>query len=197
VIDLPPMNYPQTIEALAQCGIPAARARISYDPELQLDVVSIDPLPAPPSDELLACVYRATAPAGYYVEFSDAEQNGAFWALALDEGRRRARLEGQQWLQDHGLLAGMPVYRAGETDLAAFARDVEAYCSIAPGTAIEVVDAALVTLRPEFARSIADSGDGGKLTCLVNVMAASNLADGGVDFGIIANGPISNGPESH
>jgi hypothetical protein len=190
VIDLPPFNYEQTIEAVTSCGVPAARIRIVYDADLQLDTVTIAPLDETPSQELLRCVYEATVTVGYDVQFRDPDQNAAFWELVLEEGRERARAEGQRWLQERGLFDNMPRYDSDRSTVAEFARQVEAFCGLEPGSALSEIGEGLLAPRVEFARSLSEDRSGSlgeKFICLMNVLAASDLGEGGVRFGFVGN----------
>jgi len=197
VIDRPP-SHDQTIEAIARCGVPASKIQIIYEEEIQTDTVSIDELSEAPSEARMTCIYRATMPFGYHVRFANADQDGLFRNWAGAEARGWARLEGRKWLQDRGLLDGVPTYSPDESDLSTFLSEVESYCSVERGSALEVVNDGFITLQAGFMQSIHGvPGPSETFTCLTNVLAASNLAEAGIRFGFIAHGAISEEGDSH
>jgi hypothetical protein len=188
MIDMPPADHAQTIEAVRQCGLPASSIYIRYDKQLQDYVVVIGKVRSTPQEPVLRCVYAAAAPRAYDVEFKDRVINDAYWKLAFEEGRKQASAEGRRWLEERNLTAGMPLYRSGQTEIAGFARAVESHCSVEPGSALEVAASDALTLRRDFFDEFPVSEEkSDKLTCLMNVLAASDLAQGGVKFGFVGN----------
>lgn len=187
MIDLPPMNYEQTVLAIVECGISRDKIAINYVEDLQLDVVSIEGLGTPLSLDALTCVYRSTVPLGYDVQFAEEAQGQAFWRMAFEQGQRKARAEGHEWLGQRGLLDDMPTYQPGDS-LPTFLEAVERHCSIEPRSALEALEGDLVTTRSDFtATIIGDPDRAAAFTCLMNVLAASGLAEGGIRFGFIGN----------
>jgi hypothetical protein len=175
------MTHEDAIEAVAHCGVPRSHIRVSYDDELQSDVISIGPLPETPSEETMRCMARSVLRVGYHVEFQNIDQNSEFWALITEDGRQQARAEGEQWLQDRGLYENMPRYSAAEAAPAEFARTVEAYCGLEVGSAIQLVEGNILSPRPDFLQKLIRGDDSSlrdKFTCLRNVLAASNMAVG-------------------
>jgi hypothetical protein len=188
MMDMPPAGHAQAIEAVRQCGFPASSVHIRYDKLLQAYVIAIGKVRSKPQEPTLRCVYAAAAPRGYDVEFKDRIAHDAYWKLAFEEGRKKANAEGRRWLEERNLTAGMPLYRAGQTEIASFARAVESHCSIEPGSALKVAGPDALTLKwdvfDEFPVAADKSDD---LLCLMNVLAASDLAQGGVKFGFVGN----------
>ena len=189
MIDLPPMNYQRVAAAVIQCGVPASHVRVRYEQGLELDVVIIERLGAMPSEPVLTCIYNAAVPEGYFVTFRDEEQNAAFSKVSMELGRERARQEGQEWLRARGLLDGLPLYDPGVSTPEGYAREVEKHCSAEPGSVIEVIDPKYFTLRRDFMESTLAGrrDDSDKVICIVNVLAASSLANGGISFGFVGN----------
>lgn len=187
MMDMPPMGHAQAVDAVSQCGLPASSVRIRYDKLLQAYVIVIGKVPSKPREPLLKCVYAAAAPRGFDVEFKDRLAHDAYWKLAFEEERKKANAEGRRWLEERNLTAGMPLYRAGQTDIAGFARAVESHCSIEPGSALEVAGPDLLTLRRDFFDFPVGTDRSNHLMCLMNVLAASDLAQGGVKFGFLGN----------
>jgi hypothetical protein len=191
-VAMPPPSYEQTLDAAAACGVQAAKIRISYEQELQSDVVSVGDLGGD-EDARVRCLAEAVHPF-YLLDFKNPASNATYWTLFMERGRREARLQGRRWLKERGLLRGMPLYRSGEIPLTRFVRDVESHCSVEPGRAIEILTPTSVTIRIPFMRSILAKGDGrrgDRLTCLMNVLAVSDLAEGGVHFGFVGNEAVA------
>jgi hypothetical protein len=189
VIAVPPPDHQPTIEAVSRCGISASKIRIRFDQDIQEDVVLIAPLTEAAPAEVMHCVLETTSPSGYVVQFEDRQQNNAYWRLTFQEGRERARAEGRDWLRQHGFLDGLPRYSRG-SELTTYLRAVEAHCRVEPGSALEAVGVDVATFRSDFmSRQLGEESDSGALICLNNVLAASDLAFGGVEFGILANAP--------
>ncbi len=187
MMGMPPADNAQAIHAVSRCGIPASRIHIRYDKQLQAYVVVIGKARSKPQEPVLRCIYAA-APRGYDVEFKDRMVHDAYWKLAFEKGREKANAAGRRWLEERGLTEGMPLYRAGQSEIGGFARAAESHCSVDPGSALEVVGPNSLTLRRDafdvFPMSAAKSEN---LTCLMNVLAASDLAQGGVHFGFVGN----------
>lgn len=185
---MPPPGHEQTIAAVAACGVPVTRVRIAHVQELQSDVVTIS-APGGTDEASLQCVKQAVHPS-YFVHFDDEATDAAYRRLVMAEATRWAIVEARRRLRARGLLQGMPRYQAGKVRLTQFVRDVEAHCSVKRGSAIKIVSPTSVTLRVEFMQSTlrsANPSHGERLTCLMNVLAASGLAEGGVNFGFVGN----------
>ena len=74
----PPPSYEQTIEAVAECGVPRGNIRIAYEDEFQSDVVGIRDLGG--TDEArIGCVKKAV-PVGYIVLIEAGDQRHAYYA---------------------------------------------------------------------------------------------------------------------
>jgi hypothetical protein len=188
MIDMPPAGHAQAIEAVRECGLSASSIHIRYDKLLEAYVIAFAKLRSKPQEPVLRCVYAAAAPRGYEVEFKDRPIHDAYWKLAFEEGRKKADAEGRRWLAERNLIAAMPLFRAGQTEIAGFARAVESHCSVEPGSALEVAGPDALTMRRDFFDEFPVNEDkSDKLTCLMNVLGASDLAQGGVKFGLVGN----------
>ena len=186
---VPPPGHEQTIAAVVACGVPAANVRIAYADELQSDMVTISAAAADTGEAKLRCVQQAVHPF-YFVHFEDKAVDAAYQRLVMAEATRWATLEAHRRLAARGLLQGMPRYRAGKGRLTKVVRDVVAHCSVKRDSAIQILSPTSVTLRVEFMRSALNSesrGPGERLTCLMNVLTVSGLAEGGVNFGFVGN----------
>ena len=184
MIPMPPPSYEQIMEAIVDCGVPAANIRISYEDELQSDVVSISNLGG--SDEArFRCLRQAVHPF-YVLEIADENQRIAFHSFSEREDRPRWRAEAIEWLRERGLLDRVP-----QSDpvrgVEEFARELEAACSIPEETALETVGSFSLTFRRDFL----ERGFGGdthvECTCLSRMFSASNAAEHDVHLVIVGH----------
>ncbi|MFV0625140.1 hypothetical protein ACBY01_14170 [Sphingomonas sp. ac-8] len=85
MIQLPPPGYQQTIEAIAQCGVPRENIAITYEDELRSDEVRISDI-GETTGRKLACLKTAVHPF-YILTLENEAQQSAFIA----QGRRIAQ----------------------------------------------------------------------------------------------------------
>lgn len=166
----PPPSHERTIAAIAACGVPAAKVRIAYEDELQSDLVTIADLGG--SDEArFRCLREAVHP--YYIlDVYSAPQRDSYLAFAAREYRREARAQALVWLRAKGKLAAVPHYDPGK-GLEAFARALEAACSIREGSVLDASPASGLTFRRSFVERLhLDTSD--RFNCLIHMIAASN-----------------------
>ena len=138
---------------------------------------------------MFRCVFEATSRRGYDVRFKDPVTQRAYEELEMEEAGKWAAAEGRRWLAERKLDVGLPVFHAGVTRLDDYARAVEAHCSVEPGSALQPLAEDTLTVRPEFLQKLWPDieAEGDKFTCLMNVLAASDMASGGVRFGFVGN----------
>jgi len=185
VIDLPPQpTYQQTIAAVSACGIAAANIRISYEEELQSDVVEISDA-GMATDETWLCLLRAIHPF-FILELANPDQRQAYYLVAERERKKQARAEARIWLSERAMLEKVPVYRT-DFGVPRFAREVEAACSLEPGSALQVVGATLLTIRREFVQRILEEPAADEMICLLHIVAASNAHEEGIRLGFFGN----------
>jgi len=187
-IPLPPPTYEQTVEAIAACGVRASTVRISYEDDLQSDVVTIADLGGV-DESRLACVRRAVHPF-YIVEIQNEEQRRAFYAVTDREARRGGRTEAIEWLRANGMLEQVPRFEP-ERGMVSFARSLEVACGLPPESALEALDESSLTFRPEFLqRNLAASAYDGT-ACLLRMIAASNADEYDIRLVMIGNEAFS------
>jgi hypothetical protein len=182
MIPMPPPTHEQTMEAIVACGVPAVNIHISYEDDLQSDVVSISNLGG--SDEArFRCLRQAVHPS-YVLEIEDEDQRIAFHSFSEREDRTRWRAEAIEWLRQYGMMDRVPQYDPVR-GVEEFARELEAACSIPEGTALETVGSFAVAFRRDFLAR----GFGGHThvdqTCLSRMFSASNAADHDVHLVVI------------
>ena len=190
-IPLPPPGYEQTVEAIAACGVNAVNVRITYEEELQSDVVTVNDLGG---TELarLGCLRRAVHPF-YILEIAPVDQRTAYAAYDYRESTREWRAEALAWLDAERLSDRVPAYDPA-TGVEAFARAVEAACSAPSETVLEAVGTTALTIRRSFIEGDMAAGNDDRLTCVSNMIAASNAGDHGVEFGFVGNEAVGEGP---
>lgn len=180
----PPPNYEKTIAAIAACGIAAAQVRITYEDELQSDLVRIGDLGG--SDEArFRCLRKAVHPF-YIVDVSAAPQHEAYSAFADREDRRQAKAMAVAWLGARGKLGKVPRYDPAG-GLNTFARAVEAACSVREGSALEAVAESGLTFRVGFLQKSTDSRTYDQFACLMQMIAASDADQHDVRLMLVGN----------
>lgn len=173
---------------IVQCGAEAVEVR--YD-----DLDDLDDLdgfsPAPTlvvhgaSEEQLPCI--STAVGFYDVELPPALQKG-FDAIRLAQYMTAYRKRAAAALSAQGLLDKVPKFRAGETDEAAFSRQLEAICGPTTQGALQSSYGPHV-ISPEWFSRIPlppSPEDDAAISCLI---AASAIAD--FELGFVGNEAIS------
>lgn len=184
LIDMP--DPQQVIGQLGECGIEASAIRTEYADDLQSDIVIIDRTTPPLSEQDMECV-RNAVPAWYaYVQFENEATEAAFRRSTDASSRREGRMAAQQWLEAHGLLTTLPMYRTEDQSIEQYAERLEEHCSIRPGTALQVYSAGLLTLKSSYLESPSPPS----FECLWNAVQASNIEEHGVSFGFVGNEQI-------
>jgi len=171
----------QVLANLTACGIAKGDVSITYENYLQDYEVVIREQASPLSNEDLAQVARLSS-GGLIIRFQDAATDERFRTVQASQVEARSRLNAEAWLRDRNLLAGLPLFDPATQDLATYAKRIEAYCGVDPGTVLEVHDSHLLILRHTLDLS-ALSADA--TLSVINAVTASNLRDSGVGFGVI------------
>lgn len=186
----PAPTYEQIVEALAACGVAPAHVRITYEDELQSELVRIGDLGG--SDEpRFRCLRKATF-SSYIVDVSAALQREAYHAFERREGARLAKAEARIWLAKAGLLDRVPRYdpRKG---LNAFARALEAACGIRAGSAFEIFGTSGLTIRRSFFGNSKTTGNYDEFACLLRMESASNAEGHDIILAFIGNAAADEG----
>ena len=140
------------------------------------------------SDTQLRClgeVQRSTL--SPIVFFESPELSRRHHELEREAGRQEARA----WLRERGLIDSLPVYNPKTEGLAEYARRIEAFCRIEPGTMLMMHELGPLTVRPECLEQelneMPTEAENDQFICLLNAIAASNLEEHGIGFGFIGN----------
>lgn len=180
----PAPTYEQTIDAIAACGVPAAKVRITYEDPLQSDLVRIGDLGG--SDEARFRCLRAAVDPAYIVDVSAAPQSGAYMAFEDRENRRQARAAAIAWLGARGKLDKVPRFDPA-AGLDRFARLIEAACSVRRGSALETFGKSTLTYRLDFLEKSIHSETYDQFTCLHQMIAASDADKHDVHLMFVGN----------
>jgi len=173
-------NSPERITSMeaadraSRCGIGSVTVRA--DAELQEDVL-VATGATTVSEQQLVCIDNA---ASYYdVQLSPALQP-RFEAIRMARWSAAIKAQSREWLAAHKLLDRLPAYKTGETDDAAFTREIEKLCGPQATGAFQS-KYGFHALSPEWAKRQKPT-ENGALTCLLNVTVAT-----GFDLGFIGN----------
>ncbi|MGP1353323.1 MAG: hypothetical protein ACTS1Z_08365 [Parasphingopyxis sp.] len=188
-MDLPPVpSYEQTIEALAECGLPADKVQIRYDDFLGLDTVTIGTLDEVPDEEFSMCVHEATTLSGYDVQFADTGQSSAFNGYVAEAIMQDVQRDSADWLRDRQLLESMPVFDP-DIGLQTFAADAEQHCGLEQGAILRVLNATSYTLNIGYFALLTEITDESHhhLSCVMSVMSVNRLDQHNISLGFIGN----------
>lgn len=164
------------VEQLTRCGLKAEGLRVEFEPVLQGDVVTVTP-DAGADASMFICIRHALwgrADIGFEDEKLGTLYRDFEHSVNSAEGRAQARA----WLAERGLLLDLPAF-AEDEPAGAIVEKVERFCSIEPGTALELHGEQFIALKPEFLdpSALAD------FEFLMNTMSAIDLERHGLSFG--------------
>jgi hypothetical protein len=172
-------THEQTIRAIAACGVPATNVRITYEAELESDLVTISDLGG--SDEgRFRCLKHSVHPV-YLVDVSAAPQSAAYLAFDDREDRRQTKARAVDWLDARGMLGRVPRFDPA-AGLDKFARDVEAACRVREGSALETFGRNRLGYRRRFFDEIMETDPHDQFLCLHEMVVASDADKHDVDF---------------
>lgn len=188
MMDLPPPNYNQTIEAIVKCDIPKANVSIAYEDELQSDEVTISDL-GDVSDAKLRCLRAAVHPF-YVLTIQDDAQQAAFLEFSRREDRPAERDKALAWVRSRQLLNRLPRYQP-EQGLQSYAHAVEAACGLKEGSTLIARGPQSLVVRPEFVLKQDFKSLSASLECLINVFAASDATEQGINLVFLGNEQVA------
>lgn len=192
MIDLPPPGYQQTIEALAQCGVPGENIVITYEDVLQSDEVRISSL-GEVNEQKLRCVRAAVHPF-YVLTIEDKAQQAAFYDQQARDDRPMQKAAAREWLLSRQLLDRVPSYNPAN-GIRPFVEELERGCGIERGTALEPVGTRSLTIRRELLSAEKFQESAGSVQCLMQMFSASDAGEHGVSFVFIGNEAFSESNE--
>lgn len=160
---------------VTRCG--AGAVDIRYDDLLQSYILAVRDA----TEAQLPCIESAV---GYHDVELPPELQKRFDAIRAEKYSASYRAEAVAWLSKRGLLERVSKLRAGETDEAAFSRELEAICGPAAKGALQS-EYGPRTISPEWIRKIPlppTAEDDEAVSCL---MAAAYVS--GFELGLVGN----------
>ena len=171
--------YP-VIESLAHCGLKAEGLRVEFEQVLQSDVVIVTPH-AGADASMFICIRHAIWGRAD-IAFEDEKLGTLYREFEHSANSAEGRAQARAWLAERGRLLDLPSF-AQDEPASSIVEKVERFCSIEPGTALELHGPRFIALKPEFfdPSALAD------FDLLMNTMNAIDLARHGLSFGFIGN----------
>ena len=159
--------------------------RISNDDDLQSELVLV--LRTSLSDRQLACLRDVQLQPPYpLVMFEDPALMRRVAAMDQARGRAAAR----DWLEARGMLDGLPVFDKSRDKPVDYARRVERFCGLVPGSVLAMHPSGMLTVDPRWLDRLRQGSlarEDEKFTCLMNVIAAADGGEHGLRFGFVGN----------
>jgi hypothetical protein len=190
ILPIDPAVYQQLERAVEQCGLTPTDVAITYEDFLQSDQILVKSKSL--AGGQLRCLSKVEGASPYpIVVFENADLTKRSFELQHEQ----ERTDSKEWLRERGLLASLPAYDPKSETVAEFARRIEKYCGIEPGSMLTVHDLGVLTIRRDWSEGqLRDSQklSEHKFWCLTHSLSASNLEEHGVHFGLIGNEAYSN-----
>ncbi|GGE73568.1 hypothetical protein [Sphingomonas prati] len=180
--------------AVIGCGVAPDRVSVSYDEDMQEDVVWIASGKPPFAKTMLSCIARASRRTSYYVYFREAAEWKRYSAIYATIANTGDVAEARGWLQQQNRLETAPSIKRGRP-LAGFTKAVEQFCGVRPGALLVAVDDRTITFTKGGLGHLTATGvEGAAATpaqyeCVTYVMAASDLLSHDIFFGFIGSDP--------
>ena len=162
----------ELIRAVSACGVDAIHLSLKYEDYLQDYDLIVSEGPLPP-----ACVMCIADVVGQSAILSFTDPANAAELYRIQSKRTR------EWLRAKALnMPDLPRFDPSAMTLEAFAKELETYCGIEPGTAIEVRDGRFATLIPAFRL---EEGDVQRVGRLIEALSVALVDHEGFRFGIV------------
>jgi hypothetical protein len=190
---IPPIDpaiHQQLERAVEACGLSPADVTITYEDWLQSEQILVKSKSL--SDEQLRClssIERASPHPIVVIANADLTKRN------IELQHERDRADAKQWLRERGLFDSLPEYDPKSETVPEFAKRMERFCGIKPGSVLTLHELGVLTFKPEWAETQLRGGvklGHDKFWCLMHSLSASNLEEHGVRFAIIGNEAYSN-----
>lgn len=178
--------------AIIGCRLPEQRVSVSYEEDMQEDVVWIASDKDALSDSTLTCLARASLRTINYVFFRDKAVQTRYDSIYDEFGNDLETAEARDWLRRRNQLAAVPLPKK-QAPLANYTKAVEAFCGVRPGSLLVARTDEIITFAEGGLGRITSNGiEGaaattGQYECIRKVMSASDLESHGIFFGFIGN----------
>lgn len=179
MIDMPP-EYPPlpkmpVVEALVDCGLAKSGLKVTYEEDLQGNVIAIS-VSAGANRRNLQCIWNAAWTE--FVQFEDEELQTAYDEITRSRFEPIAQQQARADLAKRGLLQGLPE-RNNFSSLAEFAAAIEQHCGLDARQALRISRDTIIFDPGIGAASL----DYDKSACVFSALVAS----GQTKFGFIGN----------
>lgn len=185
----------QAQQVVIACGLPKARVSVSFERDDQEDVIWISIDQPPLTEQILACVARASLQTSYYVYFRDAGEQDRYGLVYTKIEYETELIEARSWLAERKLLSNIPLPEKGR--LADYAKAVEKFCGVRPASLLLAKHDDFITFTEDGLGRITNNGiEGGaasdeQFECVTKVISAGDLRSKGIGFGFIGNAAIN------
>lgn len=195
-----PTGLPSTIlmspdearRIVLDCGLPEQSVSVSYEQDMREDVIWIASGKTSLPEPMLVCMARASLRTTYYIYFRDEQEHRRYSAVYERISRKMEVAEAREWLRQRNLLARIPLLRRSKP-LADYAKAVEAFCGVRPGSLLLAQSDDLMTFAPGGLGHITAAGVEGaaatteQFNCVMRVTSAADLRSKGIFFGFVGN----------
>lgn len=192
--DLPPAGPQQIVEALVECGLHRSGVKVTYEDELQSELVVIAGGTVD-SNEKFACIREASR--GAIIQFKDNKVGVEYERFLAELIRPQMIASARESLAKSGKLAGLPM-ADDFAGMEQFARAVEVHCGYRPGEVLVAYATDTWTINPsQNADGSTVYDDFEKIGCVFSALMAQteDLSSKGFNFEFIGNAAVA-APES-
>ena len=189
----PVLMPPETArKAFLGCGLPARRIKVAWDQDFQEDIVTVASAPSSVPDAVLTCFAHVSVRTSYDVYFQNEVEQERYSAIHSAIADAANVANARAWLRQRHLLATMPL-PGQDQPLATYARAVETFCGVKPGSLLVARSENLMTFADGGLGTMTEHGFvGGAATdeqfeCVTNVTTAADLQSRKIFFGFIGN----------
>jgi hypothetical protein len=183
----------QLTASVERCGIPRSEFEVSYEDYLRSEEIRV--MSSSLDDETIQSLKAIERAAPFpIVTFVDPDVSRRSWELTAEHYKAESR----EWLRQQGLLDRLPLYDPDLESPMQFARRLEEFCGIQPGSVFEMNEQLnVITPKTDWIAQSVRKGrvwqkrHGAKhlqqFHCLMNAMSATDADEHGIRFGFIGN----------
>jgi hypothetical protein len=198
--EIDPEILEQLAGAVERCGVPRSEFEISYEDYLQSEEIRV--LSSSLNDIQIESLRKIERAAPYPIVTFLSDKTAKRDRELSDD---RHREESREWFRQRGLIDRLPIYDPEKEEPMQFARRLEEFCGIKPGSVFEMNEQLqVITPKLEWIgkslrngwvwQKIYGARHNRQFECLMRAMSATNAADHGLRFGFIGNQACANEP---